>query len=337
MSGSWYPPKRDPKQEQGVTDFDLLKRSNRFLPVQDDRSVSNPTEEYSRRMAIKYHSELYKDFVICDLKRFKSGGARLRWRTEEEVLGGIGKETCSNLRCPYHRHARGRSWTKGSVGEEEGWKAEDRQGGGGHGDGGGPRSSWDEEDLEGKGRLETFEVNFSYLEPREGGEEEVGEVVGDMVSRNALVHVVLCTRCGKKLNWKRRMEKRRKEEEEEEGERETKRRGKGTEHGRGSERERERRKGRGRRSEERRSRSRSRRDASRGEDFDRTGREESDKDRRRKKRKGDGEERVWSERREEDAQDSKSGFVVSQRGKVGTKKEGDGERPREAEKRWTLG
>jgi len=79
----------------------------------------------------------------------------LRWRTEEEVLGGFGESTCGNPRCEYHRTAR-------------------------------------------EIILTTLELPFAYVEH------------GD--DKSALVKVVLCGSCMRKLMWKRRKERERSKE-----------------------------------------------------------------------------------------------------------------------------
>lgn len=42
-------------------------------------------------------------FAIANLKHYKTRGVALRWRTETEVLDGIGEYTCANQRCRWHR------------------------------------------------------------------------------------------------------------------------------------------------------------------------------------------------------------------------------------------
>lgn len=38
-----------------------------------------------------------------DLKHYKTKRIALRWRTAEEVINGLGEETCGSLRCAYHQ------------------------------------------------------------------------------------------------------------------------------------------------------------------------------------------------------------------------------------------
>ena len=93
----------------------------------------------------------------------------LRWRTEDEVLSGAGETSCGNTRCPYHDVPGGPS-CRGSHDIRSNP----------------PRQP----------KLTTMELPFSYVEH------------GETDPREAMVKVVLCERCVKKLMWKREKEKR---------------------------------------------------------------------------------------------------------------------------------
>ncbi|PKI82661.1 hypothetical protein MVES_003518 [Malassezia vespertilionis] len=79
------------------TDFDILREHARFLHT-DDLAHS-----YEAQLARAYYDSLYKEFAIANLKHYRTRGIALRWRTEEEVLGGIGQYTCANQRCARHK------------------------------------------------------------------------------------------------------------------------------------------------------------------------------------------------------------------------------------------
>jgi protein FRA10AC1 len=79
----------------------------------------------------------------------------LRWRTEDEVVAGIGESSCANTRCKRHD----------------------------------PSSL----SVASRGALHTLELPFGYVEE--------GQV------KSALVKVVLCDKCVKKIMWKRMQEK----------------------------------------------------------------------------------------------------------------------------------
>jgi protein FRA10AC1 len=50
-----------------------------------------------------YHTQLYKEFALCDLSDAAAGRIALRWRTASEVTSGLGELTCSNIRCSAHK------------------------------------------------------------------------------------------------------------------------------------------------------------------------------------------------------------------------------------------
>ncbi|KAL5486074.1 hypothetical protein ACEPAI_7118 [Sanghuangporus weigelae] len=149
----------------GLTEFDILKASHKFLREDDNPNANadadgnantNSNGSWGERLAQKYYESLYREFAVCDLKHYKSGNFALRWRTEEEVLNGAGEETCGNTRCPLHF----------------------------------PSSTSTSMPTPG---LKTVELPFAY--------EEHGE------HKSALVKVVLCDACLRKLMWKREREK----------------------------------------------------------------------------------------------------------------------------------
>ncbi|KAF8591210.1 hypothetical protein K439DRAFT_1327808 [Ramaria rubella] len=130
-------------------------------------------KSWDAQLAKKYEDSLFKEFAVCDLKHYKSGNIALRWRTEDEVLSGAGESSCGNTRCPHHD----------PLSETI------------------PGSSLDTRLKPSKPpKLTTMELPFSYVEQ---GETDV---------RQAMVKVVLCERCVKKLMWKRENEKKERED-----------------------------------------------------------------------------------------------------------------------------
>ncbi|KXN91639.1 Protein FRA10AC1 [Leucoagaricus sp. SymC.cos] len=178
---SIYPTKSYPITK-GLSEFEILKASHRFLredssPSQDrdneegDASTSTRGKRWEDQLAETYYENLYREFAVCDLKHYKSGNFALRWRTESEVLSGAGESTCGNTRCKYHFNP---TPTMDDFGRRRHKKKEPQ--------------------------LTTLELPFAYIEHGE--------------PKSALVKVVLCTRCGKKLMWKRKKDKDEKEMKE---------------------------------------------------------------------------------------------------------------------------
>jgi protein FRA10AC1 len=62
----------------------------RFVREADE----NDTEiSWEQRIAKRYYEKLFKEYAICDLKRYKEGRIAMRWRTENEVVVGKGMLT----------------------------------------------------------------------------------------------------------------------------------------------------------------------------------------------------------------------------------------------------
>ncbi|KAG9050585.1 hypothetical protein FS842_011348 [Serendipita sp. 407] len=96
----------------------------------------------------------------------------LRWRTEAEVVSGAGESTCGNTRCKHHDPEKDKKLLFHTQ----------------------PSSSRRNKESP---NLNTLELPFGYVE--------------DGQLKSALVKVVLCDKCVKKIMWKRRREKEAKE------------------------------------------------------------------------------------------------------------------------------
>lgn len=55
--------------------LDHLKYDSRFLREGDDKPVS-----WDEQLATKYYDSLFREYAVCDLKHYKSGNVRLRFR-----------------------------------------------------------------------------------------------------------------------------------------------------------------------------------------------------------------------------------------------------------------
>ncbi|KAF8340312.1 folate-sensitive fragile site protein Fra10Ac1-domain-containing protein [Cantharellus anzutake] len=166
------------------TDFDVLKERHRFLRSEEE--ASSPTLPWEEKLAAKYEASLYKEFAVCDLKHYKMGGVALRWRTEDEVVARTGETTCGNTRCEHHHPIPsinpGVEPPKLATGNT---RCEHHH----------PIPSINP-GVE-PPKLATLEVPFAYVERGE--------------QKSALVKLVLCPSCVKKLTYKQR----KKEAEEE--------------------------------------------------------------------------------------------------------------------------
>ena len=77
-------------------DVDTINESFRFIRDDEDDAENNTQ---TVRMARHYYDQLHKEFVICDLSRYKLGQLGLRWRVESEVASGKGEKCCGSVGC----------------------------------------------------------------------------------------------------------------------------------------------------------------------------------------------------------------------------------------------
>ena len=67
--------------------------------VRDDERDAEASRRWETRMVRRYYDELHKEYAICDLSRWRKGGVGLRWRTEAEVVSGVGERVCAAKGC----------------------------------------------------------------------------------------------------------------------------------------------------------------------------------------------------------------------------------------------
>ncbi|KAF3942506.1 hypothetical protein ABW19_dt0207309 [Dactylella cylindrospora] len=166
-----------PTALKGKTERDLLEEEFEFL--RDDIGSDGSDKDAGKEIAKKYYENLFREFALIDLSRWRDGQVALRWRTKQEVLQGIGQFTCASLTCP--RHSRPEE--KEERDEIDAFILDAIPG------------DKNEDDAE----LETFEMNFGYVEKG--------------VKKNALVKVCVCTRCARKLRKVKNPTKERKDKE----------------------------------------------------------------------------------------------------------------------------
>jgi protein FRA10AC1 len=80
---------------QSRNDWDVLKERHRFLRDDEDTTVAatniSATTQYENEVAKRYYNHLFKEYAIADLKHYKTAKLALRWRSEDEVVEGIGQ------------------------------------------------------------------------------------------------------------------------------------------------------------------------------------------------------------------------------------------------------
>ncbi|GJN89886.1 hypothetical protein Rhopal_002875-T1 [Rhodotorula paludigena] len=159
-----------PAKPQSKNELDVLKERHQFVR---DSNVDPASLAWEDQLAYKYYETLFKEFALVNLKHYRSGAVALRWRTEDEVLSGIGHLTCASLRCEYHEPSPAIL----AALEEDADVPPD------------PDSTTPLVEV----RLEEMQMPFGYVERGE--------------KKTTLVKVVLCRECGKKLRYGRQKAK----------------------------------------------------------------------------------------------------------------------------------
>ncbi|GAA5870616.1 hypothetical protein JCM8547_002063 [Rhodosporidiobolus lusitaniae] len=150
------------------TELDVLKQKHQFVR---SSNVDPATLSWEDQLALKYYNSLFREFALVNLKHYKTGQIALRWRTEPELLAGIGVLTCANLRCAHHEASPSILSSLESSSSFAGLPLDN-----------------DETPLVPVPLSET-EMQFGYVEEGE--------------KKSALVKVVLCRECGKRLRYGR--------------------------------------------------------------------------------------------------------------------------------------
>ncbi|GAA6019151.1 hypothetical protein JCM10207_006560 [Rhodosporidiobolus poonsookiae] len=180
------PPARPTKSE-----LDVLKERHQFVR---DSNTDPSTLSWEDQLAHKYYHSLFREFALVNLKHYKDGQIALRWRTEDEVLSGIGHLTCGSLRCQYHSPspavlARLESALSSAGSSAPGVDMPLAAAA--------AASDLDPDAPLVDARLLETEMQFGYVE--------------DGQRKSALVKVVLCERCGRKVRYGREKAKRERE------------------------------------------------------------------------------------------------------------------------------
>lgn len=79
------------------SDSKALLANHQF--VRDDNEDSKTFTSWEIRMARKYYDQLFKEYAIADISRYKEGKIGLRWRTQNEVFSGKGQFVCGVRTC----------------------------------------------------------------------------------------------------------------------------------------------------------------------------------------------------------------------------------------------
>ncbi|CAK1555323.1 unnamed protein product [Leptosia nina] len=76
------------------TDLDVIRENHKFLWEEDEVA-----DTWEKQLAKKYYDKLFKEYCICDLRRYRENKVALRWRIEKEVVLGKGQFHCGSKGC----------------------------------------------------------------------------------------------------------------------------------------------------------------------------------------------------------------------------------------------
>ena len=110
-----------------TSDYEELRRHFQFVLPDEQDGGERFGSTWQERMVKNYHAKLFKEYVLTDLSRaLETGQVGMRWRTEGEVVSGIGHRTCGNLACRIHER-KGTSDDEGAREREEEYKVAARR------------------------------------------------------------------------------------------------------------------------------------------------------------------------------------------------------------------
>jgi len=88
------------RNDCNVSQNDLAVLKSKFQFIRDDEADATQGEtDWQVRMSARYYRQLFREYALADLSRYKEGKIGLRWRTEPEVVAGKGQFSCGNKRC----------------------------------------------------------------------------------------------------------------------------------------------------------------------------------------------------------------------------------------------
>ncbi|OLL25948.1 Protein FRA10AC1 [Neolecta irregularis DAH-3] len=89
-----------PEPRRARTERDILEENHKFLREDSDVVES----DYEKKLSKNYYDQLFKEFALCDLSKWKEGQLALRWRIQSEVVEGKGQFICGSLNCNRQDH-----------------------------------------------------------------------------------------------------------------------------------------------------------------------------------------------------------------------------------------
>ena len=89
-----YVPAAPSHRPSTLSELAILQKHHQFIREEGEQGqqLSQATaNSWEDKLAASWYQKLFREFALCDLSQYKTGGIAMRWRTEEEVLGRRGE------------------------------------------------------------------------------------------------------------------------------------------------------------------------------------------------------------------------------------------------------
>lgn len=75
-----------------MSELSILLKHHQFIRDEAEDSDIDPSKlSWEDKVSLSWYNKLFREYAVCDLTQYKTGGIALRWRTEEEVLQRAGE------------------------------------------------------------------------------------------------------------------------------------------------------------------------------------------------------------------------------------------------------
>ena len=98
-----FHPSKPSHRPSTLSELTILQKHHQFIRDDDDDNPAQAGPSHRKesltwedKLALSWYKKLFREYALCDLSQYKSGGIAMRWRTEEEVLERIGEVRASS-------------------------------------------------------------------------------------------------------------------------------------------------------------------------------------------------------------------------------------------------
>lgn len=97
-----YDVKSPTRRPTSISELAILQKHHQFIRdeqadsnnqqhQQPQASASSSSLSWEDKLAMSWYSKLFREYALCDLTQYKTGGVAMRWRLESEVLDRVGE------------------------------------------------------------------------------------------------------------------------------------------------------------------------------------------------------------------------------------------------------